>query len=88
MLLVRFVAGSVAWYGFGWLYLRASITVSTMAGNTGSCCRPELDENHVTYTSNWCRSPFVPLAVLGPVLRGTVPPSSDERFSVPSEGQM
>ena len=87
-MLVRFVAGSVAWYGFGWLYLKASITVSTIAGNTGSCCFPLLDENQVMYTSNWCSSPFVPDAVLGPVFRGMVPPSSVDRFSVPSLGQM
>ena len=54
--------GSVACAGFGWLYLRASITVSTIAGNPGPAA-PELEENHVTYTSNWCRRPFVPDAV-------------------------
>src|ERR1039457_1366644 len=88
MVLVSPVAGSVASYGFGWEYLKASITVSTIAGNTGSACFPLLQENQVTYTSNSLRRPLVPLAVPGPLLRGMVPPSSEERLYSPSVRQM
>ena len=88
MVLVRFVDGSVISAGFGWEYLSAIITVSTIPGNLGSCWDPEPGENQVMYTSNWCCNPFVPLAVPGPVFRGIVPPSSEERFSTPSDGQM
>ena len=42
MVEVRFVAGSVISTGFGWEYRRASITVSTMAGNFGSPAVPRV----------------------------------------------
>ena len=67
--------------GFGWEYRSAIITVSTMAGKIGSACLPLFAENHVMYTSIWWCRPLVPDGVPGPVLRGMVPPSSEERFS-------